>query len=266
MNIKKTNKQDEFINYFNELHTFLKKELRPEFLKTSRGRSHDQNYDMTFSECITTIKESNTLISLRVYQNELDLINNLRNTLVHNRTNKFYDIADPSDLSMKILKEVYNYFLRPAKITKYLSDNNYETPLTMSPDTSLSTVLDHIYKNQFSQFPVFLENNFIGMVTDNGITNFIAKQKNDEGIIFGDFNVDNILDKEYQFEEYKNSYSILFENDELYRVIDTFYSDINQAKYILISKSGKREIKTKDDLVAIFTSSDIPNIKQYLNK
>lgn len=262
----KSSKQEKFIMLFNELHKFLQTELYVDFMKTKRGKEKQKNTTMTFEECLYTIKQRYGYTVLNNYIDQLHLINNFRNTIVHDYTNKFHDIAEPSDYTMEILNEVYNFFLNPITIKDYLNSKRTNSPLTVSSEYNLVKILKLISEYNFSQFPIFDDNEFSGMITDNGLINFIAKLKDEGGIIFEDTKVKNIIEDGNDYEENKESYSILFQEKELYRVLDTFTDVENVTKYILISKSGKEKFRSKEDLVGIFTTADIIDIVKYIKE
>lgn len=263
--IEKSNKQEEFIRLFNGLHKFLQNELYEDFMKTRRGKESDYNL-MTFDECLYTIKQKYKRTTLNNYIDQLYLIKNFRNTIVHESTNKFYNIAEPSDYTMEILKEVYSFFLHPIPIKKYLDNKRVDNPLTVSSDHNLLQILNLISKYNFSQFPVFDKDKFSGMITDNGLINFIAKLKDEEGIIFEEKTVQTILKDGNKYEENKDAYMILHQGQELYRVLDLFTDVENVIKYVLISKSGKGKFRSKEDLVGIFTAADISDVLNYLKE
>ncbi|GAA3721465.1 CBS domain-containing protein [Salinicoccus jeotgali] len=265
MSTSRTKRQEEFLLSFNELHKFLQNELAVEFFKSKRGRSKESDHEITFSECIHTINERYKNTSLGQYVDQLHLINNFRNTIVHDYTKEFYDIADPSDHTMEIIRKVYNYFVKPTAIKKYINDKKYGEPITLSSETDLSKVLKLISKYKYSQFPVFDKDTLRGMITDTGITNFIANKNDEGGIIFEDETVADLIKDDAGFEENKDSYTILYVEDELYRVIDAFVNIEALNKYVLISKSGSETFRTKKDLIGIFTAADITEIMYYLN-
>lgn len=96
--------------------------MKEEFLKTERGRNKNAAHDISFSDCLQTIKERYKNTTLSKYKDQLYLINNFRNISVHDYTNTFHDIADPSVHTMEVMQNVYNYFVRPTTIKKYLND------------------------------------------------------------------------------------------------------------------------------------------------
>lgn len=126
-------------------------------------------------------------------------------------------------------------------------------------------MLNLIAKYNYSQFPVFENDQLVGMLTDNGITNYIAELNEVGGIFFDEKNVSDIIADTRRYEENKESYLILYQEDELYRVLNAFSDVEDVIKYILISKSGNRVLRSEDDLISIFTTADIPNIVHYLN-
>ena len=86
---------------------------------------------------------------LNNYIDQLHLINSFRNTIVHDFTNKFYDIAEPSDYTMEILNEVYNFFLNPITIKDYLNSKRTNSPLTVSSEYNLVKILKLISEYNF---------------------------------------------------------------------------------------------------------------------
>lgn len=264
MNKPRTKKQEEFLLYFNELHKFLQIELKEEFLKTERGRNKNAAHDISFSDCLQTIKERYKNTTLSKYKDQLYLINNFRNISVHDYTNTFHDIADPSVHTMEVMQNVYNYFVRPTTIKKYLNDEKNLNPIILNPETCLSEMLKLVSNYKISQFPIFHNEELRGMITDNGVTNFIANKNDAGGIIFEEETVADVIENENDMEEHKNSFAVLYIEDELYRVRDLFSNIESMTKYVLVSKSGNREFRTQEDLIGIFTVADIPEIIHYL--
>lgn len=248
----RSKEQREFLALYNEVHGFLSEEL---FEKT------ESDEYKSFNDCINKIQKSNSYPSLKRYLRELELINKFRNFIVHNYGNTYYDIAEPTLYLMEVLENVHNYFVKPIKISNFLNEQGSDVPQTLELNTPLIDVLKLISKYQFSQFPVFDGNEFKGMITDNGLTNFTAHEINLEngGVMYDEHTVQDIIDKS-NLDENNKKYSILFQDKELYRVLDQFTNVIHVKNYVLITKSGKNELRDKNDLVGIFTATDIPGI------
>lgn len=255
-NIKQSEKQKNFLTLYNQVHRFLSEELY--------GKKEHDDFQ-SFKDCIDKIRFSNSYPSLKKYSNELELINKFRNLIIHNYGNKFYDIAEPTPYLMEVLTTVHSYFLKPIKIRDYLLERGNPNPEILEINTKLIDVLKMISKYQFSQFPVFYNNKFKGMITDNGLTNFTANEINieNDGVIYSDHTIEDIINNE-NLDENKKKYSILFQEKELFRVLDEFTKIDNVTNYVLISKSGKEEFRDKSDLVGIFTTDDIPDIVKRL--
>lgn len=248
----RSKEQREFLALYNEVHGFLSGEL---FKKT------ESDEYKSFNDCINKIDKSNEYPSLKRYLRELELINKFRNFIVHNYGNTYYDIAEPTPYLMEVLENVHDYFVKPVKINNFLVEQGNHIPQSLELDTPLIDVLKLISKHKFSQFPVFHNDEFKGMITDNGLTNFTASEinLNEGGVLFDDYTVKDII-VNTDMDENNRKYSILFQDKELYRVLDQF-TNVNHVKnYVLITKSGKNELRDKNDLVGIFTATDIPDI------
>ncbi|MCJ0914555.1 MULTISPECIES: CBS domain-containing protein [Mammaliicoccus] len=264
---KMTQKQEAFINTFNELHKVLNEKLKSDFLSADIGKDRKPTYDLTFNDCIKTIKayKNKKYRDLSRYIDELYLVNNLRNTIIHDSTNKFYDIAEPSDNTMKIMDVLFKRFVKPISIKNYINEKKAIQPIILYPETRLSEMLNYISKYRISQFPVFNSNELMGMISDNGITNFIANKNETGGILFEEEKISDLIESNLDLEENKKSYEILYIEDELYQVIDCFADVESINKYILISKSGNKIFRSKEDLVGIFTPADISEIMIFLD-
>lgn len=249
MELNESPNQREFIKLYNEVHKLLSEKF---FGKTDKF--------VSFSRCIDEIAKRKSNYYLTQHIEELRLINDFRNLIVHKTTNKFYNIADPSDNILKILSTIKNMLDNPIKISKVVEKNNI---ISFDINDKLIEVFDHISRDNISQFPVFDENKLVGMITDNGLTNFIASHIHDEGFLSQKHTIKEVIGDE-KTDEYKNAYKILYSELELDRVIDEFLDLKQDIHYVLVTKSGNNHIRSKNDLVDIITSSDIPEILKVL--
>lgn len=199
---KMTQKQEAFINTFNELHKVLNEKLKSDFLSADIGKDRKPTYDLTFNDCIKTIKayKNKKYRDLSRYIDELYLVNNLRNTIIHDSTNKFYDIAEPSDNTMKIMDVLFKRFVKPISIKNYINEKKAIQPIILYPETRLSEMLNYITKYRISQFPVFNSNELMGMISDNGITNFIANKNETGGILFEEEKISDLIESNLDLE------------------------------------------------------------------
>lgn len=188
-NIKQSKNQKDFLTLYNQVHRFLSEELYEK-------KEHDDF--QSFKECIDKIRFSNSYPSLKRYSNELELINRFRNLIIHNYGNKFYDIAEPTSYLMEVLKTVHSYFLKPIKIKDYLLERGSPKPEVLEIILRLIDVLKMISKYHFSQFPVFYNNKFKGMIIDNGLTNFTENEINiqNDDVIYSDHTIEDIINND----------------------------------------------------------------------
>lgn len=58
---------------------------------------------MSFSDCLFTIRECYKNTTLSKFKSQLYLINDFRNIIVHDYSDEFYDIAEPSVNTLEIM-------------------------------------------------------------------------------------------------------------------------------------------------------------------
>lgn len=252
-----SSQQYEFIRLYNEVHDILKAKLHHYI-------SNNDNANISFSELISALGRDavkHEFPYLAQFRNKLDLINNFRNTIIHRQTEEFYNIAEPSQLTMDTLKEIIAAFVTPLRIKDYIEDKR--TLITFNANDTLSDVLQTIHTEHLSQFPVFKDDLLIGLITENGIANFIAEHNESGNIHFKKHTVLEIINA---YDENSHAYSPLTMDLPLFDVLDNLYAKRSEKtfKYILITtKSGKNI--TRESLVTIFTAHDIPKIVNALN-
>ncbi|MGB6066398.1 MAG: CBS domain-containing protein [Desulfomonilaceae bacterium] len=97
-------------------------------------------------------------------------VGRLRNGLVHSPRRNSQYIAIPTKETVRRLEECYFQLVGSG-----LATAAFPNPVeTIRPDHSLAYVLDRIHKTKFSQFPVYGDDGFSGLLTENGIVQWLA--------------------------------------------------------------------------------------------
>lgn len=247
MSIQESTNQREFIKLYNEVHKLLSEKF---FGKTDKY--------VSFHRCIDEINKRQGNYFLSNHIDELRLINDFRNVIVHRTTNKFYDIAEPSDHIIAILTTIKTMLSNPIKISKFMDKKQV---ITFDINSDLLDVFDHVSKNHISQFPVFNQDKLVGMITDNGLAHFVASHIREQDFLNKNYTIKDVI-QNGETDEYRNSYKILYSELELESVLNEFTDLNHDTHYILVTKSANNQIRSKADLLDIFTSSDIPEILQ----
>lgn len=250
MNTSQSTNQREFIELYNEVHALLSERL---FNETDKF--------VSFSRCIDELAKRKGNYFLTQHIEELRLINDFRNLIVHKTTNKFYDIAEPSEHIMAILAKVKEILENPIKISSMVEKRKM---VTFDIEDPLMEVFKHVAKDDLSQFPIFKGDQLLGMLTDNGITHFIADHIHEPGFLEKEHRLKDIFNSKGK-DDYRSAYEILYSERDLDDVVEAFSDLSKDIHYVLITRASKSTIKSRADLIDIFTTADLPEILSILD-
>lgn len=255
-----SSRQYEFIRQYNEVHEILKEKL-DNYIEGS-GKNHVSFHDLI--SILGQSKPKRELPFLASFRTKLDLINNFRNTIIHRQTEEFYNIAEPSDLTMDILGEIIDSIVKPISVRQYFKENKRPKIVSVKPTDTLTDVMNKINSTGFSQFPVFDGQKLVGIITENGLTHFIASQVGAGKIDLETHDVAEVLE---EFDANAQAFIILNENVPLYEVLNKMYYNIDkkESRYVLISKSNNTQHIKRDEMTGLFTNYDIPKLVQTLD-
>lgn len=149
---------DEFLALFTEVERFLKKKL---------GRRADDR--TAVSTMITAYAERNPYWSDQA--NRLRLLKDIRNLLVHNRDEYGNYPVDLPPHTLQRMKEIHDHLKEPVRIRQ-----RYCRPVvSVTPDTTLRSMVVLAYEKQFSQFPVLSQGRFAGLITENAVVRWLGR-------------------------------------------------------------------------------------------
>ena len=118
---------------------------------------------------------------------------------------------------------------------------------------SMSKMLQLVHEFQYSQFPVFnSEGEFISLVTESGITNWLASNVKDDLISFEETRVSDLL----SVDELAETYRFISRRTTVYEAKDYFLQAANEGRKLealLITESGK----SNQALLGIVTHWDL---------
>nr|WP_300004039.1 CBS domain-containing protein [Tissierella sp.] len=235
------NNNQEFMKSFNN----IEKELR---------KSIDAFRNVAFYELVEKNAQENKIVEK--YAAELKTLADLRNFIVHG------DIGDPlavaADKTVERINHIEKQLINPIKINEVFTNN----VIGVREETSLAALLDIIKEKSYSQFPVISEAGFVGLVTENGITNWLAKNAKNGIVSIEDAIIKDVMEEE----EEKESYSVLTSEDTLYSVIEMF-DTARKAKdktfVVIVLKDYTKNIQLSD-IYTIITPWDMNIIYENL--
>jgi hypothetical protein len=150
---------ERFIVAFNKIEKYFDQQIR------------DTRY-VPFHRAVQRLRKSNPIVSH--YQQDLLEFSELRNAIVHERTGHEYTIADPHDDIVELIEKIEQELTAPETVGNLFG----KTLRTIQADLTIEEVLNIIKETTFSQFPVYVSKQFIGLLTDKCILHFIAQRMN----------------------------------------------------------------------------------------
>ncbi|WP_068675604.1 CBS domain-containing protein [Oceanobacillus sp. Castelsardo] len=225
---------DVFLASFNRIDKELKSSLtRKEF---------------GFSRAVRILQKSNPLI--KRYKDDLLEFAELRNAIVHNRTDVSYVIAEPHDSIVESIIKIEEELTKPKIVYSYFARKVY----TLQANEKVLTLLEVIREREFTKFPIYNGKEFLGLITQKGITNWLANEVYDGNDILIEKTLSDVL----QYEDNEN-YKFISGNSSLYEAVDLFKEQIgngHRLEAILITENGA----PTESLVGIVTNWDIMKV------
>lgn len=101
----------------------------------------------------------------------LTALADLRNAIVHEKTEPYGYVAVPTPEISRRVHECRERLMSPARVVPTFQ----RKVQTVSVDDTLGKVLKLIEEKDYSQFPVYANGGFRGLLTENGITRWLAQ-------------------------------------------------------------------------------------------
>ncbi len=233
-----------FINGYNSINQFLIKKF-------------DLDSKSTFGNAIYHSKKHDRVISY--YFEELTQFMELRNVLTHKSIHQQqeYVLAQPTDEVVNRITMIYNTLLHPKSIGILFG----KEVVCFDATSSLVDVLHSIKKNKHTQFPIFENNQIIGLLTENGIANWLAEHVDDDIFSLSETSVKEVV----MVEENKDDYILVSDKMSVYEAESLFYKRFKtNNKVLTLIITSKDKPRDVNDLVGIVTAWDLPDLRRSL--
>ncbi|MFV8240304.1 CBS domain-containing protein [Aerococcus viridans] len=265
------NSEDKFIGLYNELHKKISELSEPYFHEVADGVIIDKFIEpgtaqhylkdgfIPFMKAVHVVKNSNEFIRRKL--TEFYKINELRNLIVHDYEEGYQivKIAQPTEYSLNLISETLDKLNNPLTVEEFLKAQKNEKVESVNMNTNIYELFQLIQGNKYTQFPVFDNENFKGIVSDNGITfklsQFALEEKEFETLDLSTINVSDFI----SLDEQRYHYKIIHGDEYLYNILSEFEitSDQQSPPVLLIqSTDDLSEDLTPDSLIGILTSFD----------
>ncbi|WP_200411549.1 CBS domain-containing protein [Virgibacillus salexigens] len=204
--------------------------------------------DVGFSKAVKILRNSNALV--REYSDNLLEFAELRNAIVHNKLDMTHAIAEPHDAIVERIEEIEIELNEPKRVTPLFS----RQVLCYQSNDPLNQLLTIIHEKQLSKFPIYQGDTYKGLLTQKGITNWLASKKQEESFAKSSCQLEEIL----PFEKQDNS-RFIHHGMTIYEAIEIFKEHTSKGRRLealLITKNGK----PSKQLLGMITAWDILEI------
>ena len=222
-----------FLDRFHNIETMLRQQLR-------------QEEHISFSYLVEQAAKQNSLI--RQKAERLKSFGRLRNAIQHGSGLNGEAIAEPHDKIVEEIIDIEEKLRSPKRMNHF-----FREVYSLTGTDSMSKMLQLVHEFQYSQFPVFnSEGEFISLVTESGITNWLASNVKDDLISFEETRVSDLL----SVDELAETYRFISRITTIYEAKDYFLQAANEGRKLealLITESGK----SNQSLLGILTHWDL---------
>lgn len=188
---------------------------------------------------------------IRKFEQDLREYGDLRNAIVHHRTEFNYAIAEPHDDVVRLMEYIEQELSRPHTVGDLFTRKVF----TLRASDKLATGLKVIREKRFNQIPIYEGGHFIGLVTAMGITYWLADKSTEENI---SREMPTLLDI-YHHEKRKKTYRFVPMGLSVYGAEEYFKKAVesgNRLEALLITENGQPHEK----LLGIVTPLDLMQI------
>lgn len=230
------NRAERFIVAFNKIEKYFDQEI------------NDTKY-VPFFRAVLRLKKKNAIVNR--YSNDLLEYSELRNAIVHERTELNYTIADPHIEVVEAIEKIADEMTAP----KLVIPTFRKTLKVIQADLTIKDVLALIRETNFTQFPVYRGKKFTGLLTDKRVLHWIAQHMNGNFAEILKTPVSELLHNGSDQQNYRfipRSMSI-YEAEEIFLATFKKHDGVDA---LLITENGKSDEK----LLGMMTPRDLIDI------
>lgn len=179
-------------------------------------------------------------------QETLRMIGDLRNAVIHQRERSYEYLSVPLPSIVENLERIRDQFKSPERVYPKFG----KEVTSFQAEDLLSEVLKDISEKEFSQFPIYQQNRFLGLLTENGITRWLANHctKVMTLVELGEVTVKDLLNQEEQ----RTNYHFVPRGATMLDA-ENFFIQNTLLEALLITEKGKQDEK----LMGVITRWDM---------
>ena len=139
-------------------------------IETFLGDCSGLPHGVPFTQHVDTLRQSN--YAVRIFAEDLKAFARLRNVIVHERGGGQV-LAEPNQWAVERISHICGILLKPALVNQFM-----HTPVqTIDADETLAVATQMMYKQHYSQLPVYENGQFHGILTVRNFTYWIGAQQ-----------------------------------------------------------------------------------------
>lgn len=206
---------EEFLSSFNRIEKWFREQL-------------NSPTNMGFSEMVRRLSRKKDSQVSR-FQDDLIQMAQLRNAIVHEQISNDFVIAEPNEWAVKRMQEIETSLISPEKVLPRFSKK--VTGFDMN--VSIKDILSIVARKQYSQFPIYDDGIFKGLITVRGLGIWLAIESSK-----GDIHLEGRKASEILASNYKGSnYQFVDKETSVFQVEELFMTQV-RLEAILITKDG----------------------------
>ncbi|MER2173418.1 MAG: CBS domain-containing protein [Carnobacterium sp.] len=224
------NNAERFIASFNRIHNFLS------------FSDNEKEYKQPFYRLLDENEYRNPAV--KKYKNDLQIFADLRNVMVHKKLIPNSYIAQPTDNVVKHIEQIEEEIKSPERVYPLFKRDVVQ----FNFDDLFTKVLTTISERKFTHFPVYKNKKLIGLLTEKGITMWLASQLEDETIYLKKTMVEEIISEDTR----RNNYLFIKKSMSIEVAADLLKND-RRLDALLITENGN----VSELPLGIITPSDL---------
>ena len=185
----------------------------------------------------------------------LKIVGNLRNCIIHEKTAPYQYLAIPTPLVVERLKSILDQLIHPVLVIQKFKKKVEVVKVT----DSIADVLKRIYEYDYSQFPVYDDRSFKGLLTENGITRWLAHHVASRLSLVE--LAETTVKETLREEEKRKNWEFIGKNKAVDELKELF-SNNDLLEAVLITETGKQS----ESLLGIVTRWDMLNLQSISQK
>ncbi|MGX7412042.1 CBS domain-containing protein [Enterococcus caccae] len=206
---------EEFLSSFNRIEKWFREQL-------------NNPTNMGFSEMVRRLSRKKDS-QIPLFQDDLLQMAQLRNAIVHEQISTDFVIAEPNEWAVKRMAEIETALISPEKVLPRFAKKVTGFDINIS----IKDILAIVARKQYSQFPIYNQGQFKGLITVRGLGIWLAVESSKGDIQLEGRKAVELLERNYK----GSNYQFVSSDTTIFQVEEMFVTQV-RLEAILITKDG----------------------------